>query len=362
MELPSVDLMMQPLGDDEVGENLEYDPQYLRMDELAVAVPDMEIGDSVSEGRDPDYRELAKVTIGLWDKTRDLRVGSYFTLAAMCLNGLSGLKQGLQVVAYLCDDLWDKCYPQLDPDDDNDPTERINILSMFSPKSGSYNDPIDFVGQFRKHRICDDLPFSLRDIQIAQGIIQNAETKADLNQIQGQFSALGGAKLELILSQLQDIKDIIAHIIETVNDKIGSQGNIQFDLLNREIGILDKFLSPLIVEEDSNIQGGNVVDLVVPSTSGIGAGSVNANVATRTVAVTDVNSLIVANRQDALALIKKCADYFRRSEPSSPLPFLLDRVIKMSDMNFIEILTEIDRNTLDKVREQLGVHDESQDY
>ena len=61
-------------------------------------------------------------------------------------------------------------------------------------------------------------------------------------------------------------------------------------------------------------------------------------------------------------MVKKSAEYFRKAEPSSPLPYLLDRVLKMSDMNFIEILTEIDKGALEKVREQLGVPEQNQEY
>ena len=62
-----------------------------------------------------------------------------------------------------------------------------------------------------------------------------------------------------------------------------------------------------------------------------------------------------ASRSEALLLLKKSAEYFEAAEPTSPVPFLLRRALRMAEMNFIDILAEIDANALDRAREQLGV-------
>ena len=61
----SLEEMAIPLEEENpAGENLEYDPLYLEMDSLAVAVPDSQMGDSRIEGRGPDLT-LMKKTIPL---------------------------------------------------------------------------------------------------------------------------------------------------------------------------------------------------------------------------------------------------------------------------------------------------------
>ena len=134
--LTSQDLeeMLAPLPGDSCGENCEYDDLYLALDTLAQGTPASEMGDSIIDGKDPDYRTLYKNCMTLWKKTRDLRVASFLTLSSLCIGGIEGLLGGLKVIDYLVTDLYDSFYPQLDPDDDNDPTERINILSMISPE------------------------------------------------------------------------------------------------------------------------------------------------------------------------------------------------------------------------------------
>jgi len=54
----SLEEMAVPLeGENSAGENLEYDSLYMEMDSLAVAVADSQMGDSIIEGRGPDWRK-----------------------------------------------------------------------------------------------------------------------------------------------------------------------------------------------------------------------------------------------------------------------------------------------------------------
>ena len=52
-------------------------------------------------------------------------------VALLKLRGLPGLRDGLAVLRGLIDQYWDQLYPRLDPDDNNDPLERMNILAAF---------------------------------------------------------------------------------------------------------------------------------------------------------------------------------------------------------------------------------------
>ena len=135
-----IDELLAQLGDTDCGENCEYDELYLQLDELALGTPSSQMGDSYIDGKEPDYRTLYKNCVELFKKTHDLRVASFFTLVLLHSEGLEGLKKGLKIINYLVSTKFDNFYPQLDPDDDNDPTERINILSMLSPENGAYSD------------------------------------------------------------------------------------------------------------------------------------------------------------------------------------------------------------------------------
>ena len=357
MALPDINALMTELPDGKSGENCEYDPLYMELEELAVPVADQEMGDSVTEGRDADFRKLQKNCEELWSKTRDLRVAAYFTIASFCNNGLKGLEQGLELINYLLENMWDEVWPQLDPDDDNDPTERINSLTMLSPKTGAFSDAIQFMNHVRKVKLCDVLPYTLRDYLILQGMLDGGDNyDVDPNLMQGQ---LRNAPFELMSDAQKStnhVLELINKITDVFNEKAGQTGYLSLDSLLIEIKHLKKFYDAFV-----QIPGDDTVEDVVQEAQEAGDNNAEAatavvrSVAAPVIKATDVRSIIIANRADALMLIRKCSDYFEKAEPTSPLPFLLKRSLRMADMNFVDILAEIDQNSLEKVKEQLGV-------
>lgn len=138
------------------------------------------MGDSVIEGKDPDYRTLYKNTLSLWSKTRDLRVASFFTLSSVCLFGLDGLKDGLSPIEYLVKEQFDTFYPQLDPDDNDH--QDINILAMLSPTDGAFSDAYHVLAHIRDLKLVPRLDYTLRDYLVLTGYLDSKEDK-DLSSI-----------------------------------------------------------------------------------------------------------------------------------------------------------------------------------
>ena len=64
-----------------------------------------------------------------------------------------------------------------------------------------------------------------------------------------------------------------------------------------------------------------------------------------------------ANRADALLLLRKGAEYFQRQEPNSPIPLLINRALRFSEMNFIDLLEDIVPDALSQGKKILGVRE-----
>ncbi len=350
MELLDSAVLLTELADNKSGVNCEYENEYIELDTLAVEVPESEYGDSLKEARGPDFNKLGANCLSLWEKTRDLRVATFYTIAATCTVGLEGFKQGLSVIDYLIEDMWQEFYPQLDPDDDNDPTERINILHMLSPKAGSYNDPIKFITHLRNIKLFDSLAYTFRDYLIVQGTL-DAETDIDPMLFQAEVH---GVPLEIVQKKIE-LVDAIDALLEKIssqmNEKMGDSGYITLDSLQNEIKLLKKFYT---VFAGGSAQTAPAAD-TAPAASAVSVAAPVQTAAVQRTAVTDIKSYIVSDRGDALMLIKKCSDFFSRTEPTSPLPFLLNRALRMADMNLLDIMKEIDENSVTRVREQLGI-------
>lgn len=354
MDFPDLSTLTTELPDNRCGENCEYDQLYMELDSLAVGVPDSEMGDSVTEGKDPEFSKLCSTCLSLWGKTRDLRVATYYTIGLSCCNGLEGLKFGLQLIDYLIDNMWEDFYPKLDPEDDNDPTERVNILHMLSPQSGSYNDPIRFIFHLRQNRFVDSLPYSIRDVMVVQGFIEGkAENEVDPVIVNAELNGVPAEEMENRSQCVDDILTLLDKISSSMNEKMGNAGYLNLEALIAEMKSIKKIISSYKKGGVSSDESSNVQDTgVTEQKTDIGNGGSESG---KKYIGFDIKSFVVSDRGDALMLIKKCSDFFAKTEPTSPLPFLLNRALRMSDMNLLDIMREIDENSVSKAMEQLGV-------
>lgn len=230
--------LLTPVSQESVsGENCEYDELYLALDELALGTEESEMGDSVIEGKDPDYRTLYKNTLSLWSKTRDLRVASFFTLSSLCLFGLDGLKDGLSLIEYLVKEQFDTFYPQLDPDDDNDPTERINILAMLSPTDGAFSDAYHVQAHIRDLKLVPELDYTLRDYLVLTGYLDSKEDK-DLSSLLAQIATVPVSSVTAQLEKVEQILVINQNLCSIFNEKVGDKGYLTMDSMDHELNYL----------------------------------------------------------------------------------------------------------------------------
>jgi type VI secretion system protein ImpA len=343
-------------GDDAGGVDCEYDDLYMEMDGLASTVAESQIGDSTLEGRDPDYKQLSKNCYELWEKTRDLRVAAYLVISEVCLgagsNGggidsLLELNKGFKLLSWLINEEWDAFWPRLDPDDDNDPTERINILAMLSPEDGAMNDPVDFINHFRHTRLIPSLNYTVRDLLIANKELTVEGQSLDPSLLRAELGNLGQDALKERAGLVQETLDLVKDFCKAMNDKMGSGFVVVMDTLIKEVQRLVKFFDGLVSASTDTQDVQASADSVSPATPG---GQVSAQAAS-----SFSLSGNPAGRNDALQLLQKAADYFRRYEPTNPASLLIDRAIRVAGLDFISLLQEIVPDAVGKGREILGV-------
>ena len=70
------------------------------------------------------------------------------------------------------------------------------------------------------------------------------------------------------------------------------------------------------------------------------------------------NSSGVNNRQDVVRMIDLICDYYRRAEPSSPIPVLLERARSLVDKNFLDVVRDLVPAGLDQAQIFQGSTDE----
>ena len=343
-------------GDAPAGKLEEYSPLYLQLDVLARGKPASTMGDSIIEGTDPDWYGLRNACLKLWETTRDLRVAMYLAIAEFSLDGLKGFSDALAVTEYLVEHLWADFFPKLDPDDDNDPTERLNIFAMISPPSRSYSDPLMFISKFRLLKLVEGKRYTLRDLLILNGELDVSEETIDPVLFQGEMRSVPIDEMRQHKELVVQIVARLDHITELVNGYLpGGEGPVFADLKG-ELKTLQNFYDNYLLSPDAGAAEEPAETDVSGAVDAASGGPVR-----RSAEAFDLNRFVPANRAEALLMLKKSAEYFQMTEPTNPVPLLVDRALRMANMSFLDLLGEVEPGALEKGREIFGVRPEAQE-
>lgn len=309
------------------GPNLEYDPEFLELEQAAQGKPEVQYGDTITPAVPPDWKVVKKSAAGLFERSVDLRIAMPLLRASLALDGVTGMAACFRLIERLIEERWDSVHPQLDPDDDNDPMLRINSLAMLV-------DTGTVLREIREARliVLPGLgPVSLRAVDVANGDLPAAagETKMVMSSIE---AALKDAPADQVAAAAQAMSASFdsARNIETLLVKhVGSSQALNLDPLTRMLGRARDFLATAAPAQAAAEEQGAEADA--------GGAPQAAGGAARPAAITgEVNT-----REDVLRMIDKICGYYERSEPSSPVPLLLQRAKRLVPKTFFEILEDL---------------------
>ena len=66
----------------------------------------------------------------------------------------------------------------------------------------------------------------------------------------------------------------------------------------------------------------------------------------------------IRSREDALRALDAASEFFKRNEPSSPIPLLVERAKRLVSKSFLEVLAEVAPDALPQARSAGGLRDE----
>lgn len=335
MSVIDIESLLSEITDESpCGEDLEYDPQFAEMEKLAQGTPERQYGNTIIPAEPPDWRGVSASALNLLARTRDLRVAAYLTRALLNTDGLPGFSDGLALLEGLLERHWALVYPQLDPDDDNDPTLRINTIVALC-------DPETTLHDLRSAPLVSSRAlgrFSLRDIQIAAGLLtpvatgQEEPTPPSQGMIDGAFQDANVEELQATAEAVAAAFDRMAHIETLLTDQVGVTQSPDLSALTsvlKEIRqVLNEQLQRRGVSGVGEVEAG-MVETLEPGAMG-GGGAAQRMVVGE-----------IANREDVIRTLDKICEYYSRHEPSSPIPFLLKRARRLVRMDFMEILRDL---------------------
>ena len=331
-------LLSEITADAPCGEDLEYDPQFAEMEKEAQGTAERQYGDTIIPGEPPNWRGVGKTALDLLERTRDLRVVAYLTRAVLNTDGLAGFTDGLALIEGLIEQHWDNVYPQLDPDDDNDPTLRINtIVGLCDPETTLHDlRTTPLVSSRSLGR------FSLRDVQIAAGILTPIAT--DEEHTPPNQTMIDGAFQDADLEELQATADAVAKAIEhadgietRLTDQVGVTAAPDMSALSGALKEIRHVLAEQLERRGAGIGGEDEASEIMEGTTTGAPGTGQRMIVGE-----------IASREDVIRTLDKICDYYKRYEPSSPVPFMLKRAKKLVTMDFVELLRDLAPNATEQ--------------
>jgi len=318
------------------GPDLEYDSEFLALDQAARGKPEQQFGDTIVPAEEPAWGDVRQRAEALLTRSKDLRIAIPLVRAWARMENFTGLAAGLTFVNQLLTQFWDSLHPQLDADDNNDPTMRMNALSGLSDES--------FVRELRNLFVVSPGRFgkvSVKDLLIAfNKFPAGAETALSQAEVEGILRASAADNQE----QLQAIKaalDAAQALYKNLQEQVGSERAPELKGLRDLLKTLAQVTASACNDSAQDGEADTMNDADTSETTPAAA-PVRAN--------GDIRS-----REDALRMLDKVVDFIERAEPSHPAPLFIRRAQRLMSMNFLELIQELAPDSLGQVKNLTGL-------
>lgn len=328
-----IESLLAPISPDSpCGEDLSYDPVYLELERLAQGTPEQQIGEKIVEAQEPNWREVRDLCLDLLKRGRDLRVVMHLALALLRMEGVPGLRDGLAVLRGVVERYWEPVYPRLDPDDNNDPLERMNIVASLSPPPETFQEPMKFRQRLMQAPLCRSRQlgsFALRDIMVARGELAPAgpadQKQPDLAMIEGAFKDTDPAELQATATATREALDHLDAIDTLVTQYVGAGRAPNLDEFRKILQSIAVAVNDFLVRR------------------GLGQAGPAAAEAPGASAAQPAQAIAgeIQSPEDVVRVLDKICEYYQRSEPSSPVPLLVKRARKLVRKGFVEIIRDL---------------------
>lgn len=322
---PMNEAMLAPIvGDAPCGPDLEYDEDFLQLQQCAAGRPEEQYGATVIAARAPDWARVEALGTALFARTKDLRVLAELAGAWVRAHGLPGYAQALRLAASLLSRYWDSVHPQLAIDDFSDPMPRVNALNALICPQGA--------ARFAR----DCLLIGALTVKEADAALEVRDTTGASDRLLHELRAAfdqGDATVRAAFDALDALADIRA----IVRDKLGDEWSIEESAFEGALAHLRKSIAEGQVDASRKQPAPGATADGSPNAVALQAPSADAS-AWRT--------MQISSRADVDLGLEQMCRYFEQHEPSHPAPIFLRRAQRLLALNFYEIIRDIAPDSL----------------
>lgn len=359
--LIDVEDYLQPVSADQpAGEDLraDYSPSspYFEIKDAqsAARTAERRRRESFDEAMDTDFSVsewqpiLDSAQTNLRERAKDLEIAAWHVEALLRLHGFAGLRDGFLLLKELADRFWDSVHPR--PDEDGLETMVASVTALNGEDGpGTLIWPISNVPIFQNKswgtwqcRQAQSLEGAEPDVieqRVAEGVVSPEMLRAAIQETQPAFFRELLADIEEAIEAVTACEQVFyercsadeagyevapstRNIVQALNDVTSAVRSIT-------VGInLDPEPEPELVEESED-----------GAESGMISGQTLAPQAQQP--LLSGTAGIVQTRDQAFRAVQELADHFKKTEPHSPVAYLLEQAVRWGRLPLPQLLSEV---------------------
>lgn len=352
--LPSLEELIAPIAAlPPCGEDMSFSTEFDAIQEARREDdPSLEQGDWVTELKEADWKEAAKLSIKLLStQTKDLRLGSWLCESLAKTEGVSGLGFGYQLIDKLVENYWDALHPVAE---DGDQEQRIGNIAWLLSRS------IQLVREFPLVQYQGEA-YGLTDLEGARALQSAIDRNQDIDEdevrnkpnLQKIKSAQSKTPTAFYQQSIQDVEACIAaakNLAVKLDDKLGMDGPSFSNL----IAALDAYADTL---KKMGAENGLSTGAPAADTAHADTGAQSDAFAEPIHAAHPGAPAVLRTREQALKQLRDVAAFFRRTEPHSPVAYLADKAATWGEMplhQWLKTVLKEDNSSLSRFEDLLG--------
>lgn len=287
------------------------------------------------------WRTLSELAIeALNGHTKDLEIAAWITEALLRSDGLIGFTAGCRLMAGLAENFWDGLFPMADDEGIATRVAPVGVLNGVG-RDGTLIQPLRKIVLFERLR--DGAPLYL--YQYAQSVdaagIGNPEARQErldrgvpaLDAIENEAQTESAqARLAALREQVGEAVEAWQSLGQGLDARAGADGpptSRVRDVLGQIRDVTDRFVGP-----ETGTPEGNA------TTSAEDVERAGAAPATAT-SMAALSPGTLTSREDALRALGQIVEFFRRTEPLSPITYTLQEAVRRGRLTWPELLEEI---------------------
>ena len=346
--LPEIAALLSPISQENpAGNNQEYEQLFDNIRHARESDPDymLEGEWSVSKPRKADWMQVRTLSEkALREDTKDLQLACWFVEALCHQQGLKGMTLGIEFLSEFITLFWFQCWPSLEEEGlmvrrskllrlDRELSQQLFLQPLLSQPNTSlacWRQILDFERKINAHP-------DQREALIAQ---EGDLAMASFDQQVLHFSSIEMSQQADELEKLSNVFELFEAGYHSLSQD--PEGTI-FPLTHRTLKELTDYLQRLMQRAvplaDEIIMPESRIEKDTPLSAGAPPPSVSQ----------------AMNREQAINQMMSIAGYFRKAEPSSPVPFLMERAARWATMTLSEWLEEMlnDNNSIHDINNVL---------